>query len=67
LKTSTGTSLVVVKQQLVEQKYGRVQYRNTSTRMSGGWDAYQSGKHAGRNANLSRQVNGESQRRIANG
>lgn len=65
IKTSGGQSLVVVKDALVRKHYG---VQKTSTRrqgMSGGRDAYSAGQAAGRRANLGRQVQGATQRRLA--
>ena len=55
VKTSAGTSLVVVKDQLVTQQFG-IQRTSTSRANGSGSVAFSRGVEAGRNVNLGRQV-----------
>lgn len=64
IKTAAGTSLMVVKDQLVVAKYGVAKYRNVRTSFQGSHRSYDQGKERGRNTNLDRQVGGKGQTRI---
>lgn len=64
LKTSNGTELVVVKKQLVTERFGQSATRERETTTRGSSAAYQAGQRAGRNARLNRQTTGATQRRI---
>ena len=56
IKTSTGTALVVVKSQLVSQRFGVQKSRRSSRSGSGSAHSYSKGVEAGRSVNLNRQV-----------
>lgn len=64
LKTSNGTGLMVIKSQLVQQKFGVARYARSKSTFQGSGEAYNSGYQRGKNINLSRQVGGSSQRRL---
>ena len=63
IQTSNGTDLVIVKNQMVAQKFGMQKTSNGRTNMSGSGTAYQQGVAAGRSANLGHQVS-ESKNRL---
>jgi len=66
LITSDSTALVACKQAMVESHYGVQEYKSTTATFSGNYGAFQSGEKAGKNANLSRHVSGESQKTLDN-
>ena len=57
IKTSSGTALVVAKQALVTEQFGRQQVSRRRVNLSGSSFAYQRGVEAGKNVSLNRQVN----------
>jgi len=66
LKTKqSGTSLMVIKQALVEQHFGAAKYRRKSSSFQGDSDAFKQGMRAGKHVNLSRQVSEQPQTRIS--
>jgi hypothetical protein len=64
LKTGTGTALVACKMALVHQHFKPIKYGSSSYSFSGDRSSFQSGKRAGRNAGLNRQVGGNQQGRL---
>ena len=64
VQASNGQALVVAKSALVRQHYGAVKYGRAS-RNTYDSRAHDAGYSAGKSANLSRQVNGATARRIA--
>ena len=65
LKTSSGTSLVVCKQQLVEKHFQAASYEKRGSSFSGGRSSFNNGYQDGKNAGLNRQVNGAQQGRLS--
>lgn len=54
--TSGGQQLVVVKKALVEEQFGQVKYKSARHSMSGSVAAYSSGRTAGYNTSINKQI-----------
>jgi len=65
LKTTSGTSLVVCKQQLIAQHFKPARYSKKAAAYRGNRSSREAGYAAGRRAGVSRQVTGHAQKRIA--
>lgn len=61
---SSGTSLMVVKQEAIKEKYGMAKYSKKSSRTRADRDAYQAGVEAGKNVNINRPL-GEGEKKRA--
>jgi hypothetical protein len=64
IQTNAGTALVACKMALVNQEFGMAKYRTSKANLAGNNVAYSMGKAAGQNANLNRQVDGTTVRKI---
>jgi len=63
MEASTSTALVVVKKQLIEEKYGKFSYETGGTNSDLWYDSYRSGMDAGKKINLNSPVeNGKTSR-----
>jgi len=64
---SSGTGLMVIKNDAIKDKYGLVKYKKTKTRTKADYDAYASGQKAGENVNINRPLGqGEKQKALGN-